>query len=173
MALLRSLFLAKPAFEEIWLLLRWLTRALRWRWRQPPLVRWVEAVGLFGIALGIRLMVGRFYGVMPGLSFYPAILIAAVLLGWKEAIFVLVLSLAAGWYFFLPLGMMLLPAGWAFVGALNIAIIIALKALAQQLAEANERRRLLFQELQHRVANTLQATVGKLDLPRPPTCWRK
>jgi two-component sensor histidine kinase len=87
-------------------------------------------------------------------------------LGWKEAIFVLVLSLSAGWYFFLPPGMMLLPAGWAFVGALNIAIIIALKALAPQLAEANERQRLLFQELQHRVANTLQATVGKLESVR-------
>jgi two-component sensor histidine kinase len=103
---------------------------------------------------------------IPFLSFYPAILVAAVLLGWKEAIFVLVLSLSAGWYFFLPRGMMLLPAGWAFVGALNIAIIIALKALAQQLAEANERQRLLFQELQHRVANTLQATVGKLESVR-------
>jgi two-component sensor histidine kinase len=62
--------------------------------------------------------------------------------------------------------MMLLPAGWAFVGALNIAIIIALKALAEQLAEANERQRLLFQELQHRVANTLQATVGQLERVR-------
>jgi hypothetical protein len=50
----------------------------------------VEAVGLFGIALTIRLLVGRFYGVMPGLSFYPAILIAAIFLGWREAIFIMV-----------------------------------------------------------------------------------
>ena len=53
--------------------------------------------------------------------------------------------------------------GAAVVGTLNIAIIIALKALAQQLAEANERQRLLFQELQHRVANTLQSTIGTLE----------
>ena len=99
-------------------------------------------------------------------SHYPAILVTAVLLGWKEAVFVLVLSLSAGWYFFLPPGMTLLPAGWAFVGALNIAISIALKALAEQLAEANERQRLLFEELQHRVANRLQATVGKLERVR-------
>jgi two-component sensor histidine kinase len=141
-------------------------RILRLRWRQPTPIRWLMASALFGIALAIRFSLGPLHGAIPFLSFYPAILVAAVLLGWKEAIFVLVLSLSAGWYFFLPRGMMLLPAGWAFVGALNIAIIIALKALAQQLAEANERQRLLFQELQHRVANTLQATVGKLESVR-------
>ena len=140
-------------------------RILRLRWRQPAPIRWLMAAALFGIALTIRFSLGPLHGAIPFLSFYPAILVAAVL-GWKEAIFVLVLSLSAGWYFFLPRGMMLLPAGWAFVGALNIAIIIALKALAQQLAEANERQRLLFQELQHRVANTLQATVGKLESVR-------
>ena len=141
-------------------------RILRLRWRQPALIRWLEAAALFGVALTIRFSLGPLHGAIPFLSFYPAILVAAVLLGWKEAIFVLVLSLSAGWYFFLPPGMMLLPAGWAFVGALNIAIIIALKALAEQLAEANERQRLLFEELQHRVANTLQATVGKLERVR-------
>jgi two-component sensor histidine kinase len=141
-------------------------RILRLRWRQPTLIRWLEAAALFGIALTIRFSLGPLHGAIPFLSFYPAILVAAVLLGWKEAIFVLVLSLSAGWYFFLPPGMLLLPAGWAFVGALNIAIVIALKALAQQLAEANERQRLLFQELQHRVANTLQATVGRLESVR-------
>ena len=141
-------------------------RILRLRWRQPALIRWLEAAALFGVALAIRFSLGPLHGAIPFLSFYPAILVAAVLLGWKEAVFVLVLSLSAGWYFFLPPGMTLLPAGWAFVGALNIAIIIALKALAEQLAEANERQRLLFEELQHRVANTLQATVGKLERVR-------
>jgi two-component sensor histidine kinase len=53
--------------------------------------------------------------------------------------------------------------GAGVVGASNIAIIIALKALAQQLDEANQRQRLLFQELQHRVANTLQSSVATLE----------
>lgn len=104
---------------------------------------------------------------MPGgglyLTFYPALLIATIFLGWQEAAFVLVLSLVAGWYFFLPRDMTVFLAGAGVVGTLNIAIIIALKALAQQLAEANERQRLLFQELQHRVANTLQSTVATLE----------
>jgi len=57
-----------------------------------------------------------------------------------------------------------LPIGWALAGTFNIAIIIALKALALDLAEANERQRVLFQELQHRVANTLQSAIARLHI---------
>jgi two-component sensor histidine kinase len=123
----------------------------------------VEAVGLFGIALTIRLLVGRFYGVMPGLSFYPAILIAAIFLGWKEAIFIMAAGIVVAWLLFLPPDQMLLPLMWVVVGTVNIGVIIGLQTLARQLAEANDRQRLLFQELQHRVANTLQSTVGTLE----------
>jgi two-component sensor histidine kinase len=123
----------------------------------------VEAVGLFGIALTIRLLVGRFYGVMPGLSFYPAILIAAIFLGWKEAIFIMAAGIVVAWLLFLPPDQMLLPLMWVAVGTVNIGVIIGLQTLARQLAQANDRQRLLFQELQHRVANTLQSTVGTLE----------
>jgi two-component sensor histidine kinase len=136
---------------------------LRWRWQQPLLVRWLEAIALFGVALAIRFALGQVPGGGLYLTFYPALLIATIFLGWQEAAFVLVLSLVAGWYFFLPRDMTVFLAGAGVVGTLNIAIIIALKALAQQLAEANERQRLLFQELQHRVANTLQSTVATLE----------
>jgi signal transduction histidine kinase len=139
---------------------------LRWRSRQPPLIRWLEAFALFGIAFAIRLSLGPLLGAMPFVSFYPAMLLAAILLGWKEAILVLVLSISAGWFYFQLPDRPFLPAGWALAGLLNIAIIIALKALAQELAEANERQRLLFQELQHRVANTLHAAVGRLETTR-------
>jgi two-component sensor histidine kinase len=135
---------------------------LQWR-GQRPLVRWVEAVALFGIALAIRFPLGNVPGGGLYLTFYPALLIATVFLGWQEAALVLVLSLAAGLYFFVPRDMTVFIAGAGVVGASNIAIIVALKALAQQLAEANERQRLLFEELQHRVANTLQSTIGTLE----------
>ena len=143
--------------------MRRVVRVLAWQWRQPTVIRWLEAAALFGIALAIRFSLGSLLGAIPFVSFYPAMLLAAMLLGWKEATFVLALSLSAGWYFFLPPGRPLLPAGWAFVGILNIAIVIASKVLAGQLVEANERQKVLFQELQHRVANTLQSTIGKLE----------
>jgi two-component sensor histidine kinase len=120
-------------------------------------------MALFGIALAIRFSLGNVPGGGLYLTFYPALLIATIFLGWQEAALVLVLSLAAGWYFFLPRDMTVFLAGAAVVGTSNIAIIIALRALAQELAEANERQRLLFQELQHRVANTLQSTVATLE----------
>lgn len=145
----------------------WLiTRILRWRWPRPAPVRWLAATTLFGIAFAIRWSLGPLFGAAPFVSFYPAILIAAVMLGWQEAVFVLVLSLSAGLRFFLPSDRSLLPVGWALVGGLNIAIIIGLKTLAERLAEANERQRVLFEELQHRVANTLQITAGKLEIIR-------
>jgi two-component sensor histidine kinase len=141
----------------------WIMRLLARRSRQSALTRWLEATAIFGIALALRVSLGPLHGAVPFLSFYPAILISALLFGWKEAAYVLLLSLFAGWRFFLPPDMVLLPLGWALVGGLNIAIIIGLGALAEQLAEANERQRLLFAELQHRVANTLQTAAGKLE----------
>lgn len=123
----------------------------------------MAAVALFGVALTIRLWLGRFYGAMPTLTFYPAILIATIFLGWKEAIVLLVAAIVVAWFLFVPPDQMLLPLMWAIVGAVNIAVVAGLQALTRQLAEANERQRLLFQELQHRVANTLQSTVGSLE----------
>jgi hypothetical protein len=83
------------------------------------------------------------------------LLIVALVFGWKKATAVLVLSVVVGLYLFRPPGMYLQPVGWLLVGGLTIAIIGALKSLAKQLALANERQRLLFRELQHRIANTL------------------
>jgi two-component sensor histidine kinase len=145
---------------------RWLLRILAWRSRQSTVIRWLEALALFATALATRLILGTLYGGNPALSFYPVLLIVSVLLGWKEAFAFLVLSITAGMYLFLPPGMYLLPLGWLSVGGFTIAIIIALKTLAQELAIANDRQRLLFQELQHRVANTLQSVVGTLDAAR-------
>jgi two-component sensor histidine kinase len=144
----------------------WVLRLLAWRSGQPLLVRWLEAFAFFAAAFALRYILGWSEGAIPFLTFYPAILITALLLGWPEAVFVLLLSMAAGLYFFLPADMMFLPVGWALAGTFNIAIIIALKALALELAEANERQRILFQELQHRVANTLQSTIARLQIMR-------
>jgi two-component sensor histidine kinase len=143
-----------------------LIRMLAWRSKQPPYLRWAEACILFGCAFALRFSLGKLQGAIPFLTFYPAILAAALFLGWKEAAFVLGLSLAAGTYFFLPPNMSLLPLGWLFLGTVNIGIIIVLKELAQDLALSNERQRALFQELQHRVANTLQVATGKLQAVR-------
>jgi two-component sensor histidine kinase len=142
----------------------WASQIIALQSRLSPLRRWLVALTLFGIALAVRLAVGTLYGGMPSLAFYPVLLIVAVICGWKEATAVLIMSATVAMYLFLPPGMYLQPVGWILVGGLTIATIDALKTLARQLAIANERQRLLFRELQHRVANTLHSVVGTLEL---------
>jgi two-component sensor histidine kinase len=136
---------------------------LAWRSNQPAVIRWLQAVGLFFLALLLRFALGDLHGATVGLAFYPSILLIALLIGWREALLVLALSVSAGIYLFLPDKMYLQPIGWVIIGGLNIAIIAMLKNVAQELSVANERQQLLFQELQHRVANTLQSVVGSLE----------
>lgn len=142
----------------------WVTRRIQelltWQSKQPALLRWGAVVLLFITALLVRCVFGRLHGANPALTFYPALLVAAALLGWKEASVVLILSDVVGSYLFLPARMYLEPVAWFLVGGFNIAIIAGLQHLAKELAAANERQRVLFEELQHRVANTLQTVVG-------------
>jgi two-component sensor histidine kinase len=139
---------------------------LAWRSDQPAVVRWLSALVLFGLAVLARFAMGDLHGATPGLAFFPFILLVAALVGWQEALLVLALSVAAGVYLFLPDKLYLQPIGWTVVGSINIAIIAVLKNVARELAVANERQLVMFQELQHRVANTLQAVVGTLEAAR-------
>lgn len=151
---------------------RRLTNLLAWRAKQPVLARWLVALALLGAALAVRMNLGPLEGANPALTFYPAILLAAVLLGWQQAAAVLVGAVAIGGYLFVPAGKELLPVAWLVVGGFNIAIIAGLQHLAQELTGANERQRILFQELQHRVANTLQSVIGTFEVVRKriPSC---
>jgi two-component sensor histidine kinase len=141
-------------------------RILAWRSSQAAIIRWSAALALFIVALLARFSLGPLHGANPALVFYPEILVAAVVLGWREALFVLVLSVTVGALLFLQPGMYLLPVAWLLIGGLNVAIIAGLKSLAEQLAASNERQKILFQELQHRVANTLQAVVGTVEIAK-------
>lgn len=145
--------------------MRWLVRIVRWRSKLPPVIRWLAALLLFSAALGFRLVVGMFHGLVPVLAFYPMLLIVTVLFGWKEGFTVLLLSAIAGTYLRLPQGY-LQPIGWLLVGSMQIVIISTLQTLAYELSDANERQRILFNEMQHRTANTLQSVVGTLDMAR-------
>jgi len=143
-----------------------LTKILAWRSERLLLASWLAALALFVLALFVRLGLGPLHGANPALTFYPAILLAAVLFGWQQGLAVLALSVGIGSYLFVPPGRELLPVAWTIVGGFNIAIIAGLQHLAQELAAANERQRILFQELQHRVANTLQSVIGTFEVVR-------
>lgn len=146
--------------------MRWFTRIIAWRSRQRPAIRWLLVFALYGVALVTRMVLGRLYGGIPSLAFFPVLLVVSVVFGWREALVVLGLSVISGVYLFVPAGMYLVPVGWILVGSFTIAIIHAQETLARELAEANERKRVLFRELQHRVANTWQSVIGILDHAR-------
>lgn len=141
-------------------------KGLAWRSRQPVLLRWVVATGLIAAALFLRNALGPLHGANPALVFYPVILLATTFLGWREAMFILLASAGAGSYFFLPASLYLQPFAWLAVGSLNILIIATLKRVAQELQNANDQQKVMFQELQHRVANTLQAAAGTIERAR-------
>ncbi|MBS0642238.1 MAG: sensor histidine kinase [Proteobacteria bacterium] len=140
-------------------------RLLAWRSGHQA-VRWIGALILFTVALRVRFALGLAYGANPALTFYPAVLAAFVLFGWMQAAVLLLAFVVAGILWFLPPNMPLQPVGWVVVGGCNIAILAGLEHVVAALVTANDRQRLLFQEMQHRTANTLQAASGSLRLAR-------
>lgn len=145
-----------------------LMRVFLWRPQQPALARWAEAAALAGVALMARFYVGTLLGANPGVEFFPALLAATILLGWPEALFVLVLSVSVGWYWFVPPGMVLMPVVWLVAGSLMIGIIAAFRATAQELAAANERQKILFQVARQRVANAARNDPAEPEAARTP-----
>jgi two-component sensor histidine kinase len=143
-----------------------MVEVVAWRFRHPPVFRWIIAAALFALALLVRVSLGQLHGANPVLAFYPVIILTATFLGWQEAAFMLILAVSTGAYLYLPPGLYLMPFAWLLVGGLNILIIATLKTVAQQLLLANDQQRVLFTELQHRVANTLQSTASSIELAR-------
>ena len=144
--------------------MQFLMQLVRWGSAQPPLVRWTTTFALIALAVLSRYLLGRAHGALPAVTFYPMLLLVTALFGWKEGVMALGVSILSGALLFQQSAMYLQPIGWSLVGGVSISIIQTLKSLAEQLAAANERQTVLFQEMQHRVANTLQSLLGTLDM---------
>ena len=118
---------------------------------------------------------------VPFISFFPAVILVAVLFGVRYGILAAILCGLAAWHYFLPARPEVAfdPAPiaalgfYAIVAAFVIAIIYWLQRANEHLAVERERnaqlartRGLLFDELQHRISNNLQAVAGLLALQR-------
>jgi two-component sensor histidine kinase len=135
------------------------------------------AVGLtaFTIAFIVRYSLSDTLNDMPFATFLPAILIAALLAGWRVGLGVACLSCAAAWYFFLPPhgtfalkmpnGLTRIVLFWITAGTQLFIVGAIIDALAKLAAE-RDRVSLLFQELQHRVANNMAFVAGLLRMQR-------
>ena len=120
----------------------------------PTALRWVIDGGANGV---------------PFVTYFPAIVLAGVFLGWRYGALTAILSAATARVAFMQDAPRLgdTPEGWAIVGlfaltcAMLLAISEALRRVFAQAAGASERETLLNQELRHRLKNLL-ALVGSL-----------
>lgn len=148
---------------------------------RPP-VAWLATLASVLIAFWIRYLVDdALPSGFPFVSFFPAVILVSVLLGARYGTVAAILGGLIAWYVFIPpRGVFDLSQGaltamlfYAFVVSTDVAIIHWMQRANRHLALERERnaalartRALLFDELQHRVSNNLQAVAGLLALQR-------
>lgn len=117
----------------------------------------------------------------PYVSFFPAVIVATFLFGWRPGVLAAVICGIAAWYFFTPpvntakfSADLILPFGfYTLVVAIDILLVHWMQAANRHLVAERERSRMLaersetlFRELQHRISNNLQVVGGLLSLQR-------
>lgn len=149
---------------------------------RSPWVRYSVAVLSCLVALLIRLgLDGVFPPGFPYVSFFPAVFVTAYFAGLGPAIVCTLLGAGAARYLFmLPVHSFALtgPTGFALLFFICVAGFIAVvighmrtvtdRLLREQArtTELNEQHRVMFQELQHRVANNMQFVASLLHLQK-------
>ena len=132
-------------------------------------------MGIFLVAILVRLAFGDALRVVPFITLFPAILLAALVGGLRAGILVTVLSGVTAWYWFVaPTGSFLVPwpdgylimIGFVITAAIQLYVIRTLNLAVDQLSEERDRTAVLFKELQHRVANNLQFVSSLLNWQR-------
>lgn len=121
------------------------------------------------VPTALRWAIDRGEAGMPFVTYYPAVVLAALMLGWRWAVGVAVVSAVVANRLFLPEGLRALEnpqtAELTALYALSCGVLIAIgemcRRLLRQLEEVQAREALLNEELLHRMKNML-ATVNAL-----------
>lgn len=159
---------------------RWAERLPLW---QLSLVAEVAvALAVAAAAATSRFLIGD--GLPPGfpfVTFFPAVIVTAFLLGSRAGTLTAIFSGLAAWYWFIPptgsfaldYGKIIAMAFFVFITVTEIILVHWMQrsnSLLTAEREANARlaktRELLFRELQHRVSNNLQMVAAMLSLQR-------
>lgn len=149
-----------------------LTSRLR-RLRHDRLLGLLVALGIFALALGLRMAIPG--DGLPFITFYPAVMIAGYLAGAGPGLLVVASSEAVVFFIFSSRPMFLgydapdptLPFA-AFAGA-SVVILFFMHLLhrtADKLWIEREKSDSMFSELQHRVANNMQLVASVLQIER-------
>jgi two-component sensor histidine kinase len=154
-------------------LLRWLRPAQR----MPAWAQYAITILLVLAALALRLALEDIYR-YPFLTFYCAILLAALVFGWRPGFLATLLSgVFAFWFFIEPRGggVFLLADGlvafaaFIILGTVAAFTVAIARATVDDLAEANQRlaasdaqKAVLLVDINHRLKNSLHAIAGIL-----------
>jgi two-component system, sensor histidine kinase PdtaS len=143
--------------------------------RNKPWLGFSVGLLIFGAGFLLRYAAGGTLETVPFITLFPAILIAALIGGVWVGLFVAVLSFVAGWYFFIPIfnsftlseptTALALLMFWV-TASIQLYVIEALNRAVDRLSEERDRVHVLFQELQHRVANNMTFVASLLRLQR-------
>ena len=129
----------------------WVERLLRVR--QYPLAAYGLALAMVALAVFMRWLVGEYTGAqIPFITFYPAIIIVALIGGLWPGILATVLSSVAAWYFFIP-SLFAWPGHreivelllFAFISGLDVAIAVLLNKLIERLILQQRNIRVLLE----------------------------
>jgi signal transduction histidine kinase len=133
----------------------------RTQWlRERKVAAYVVAVGLAGAALGARWLIGPILTGFPFLTFFPAVLVAALIGGRGPGALCALLSLALAWYFLLPPthsfaiaepGDWIAIALYVFVSATIVLLVDAMGDAYQQLQQSEQKRAALNAQLEKKV----------------------
>jgi two-component sensor histidine kinase len=149
--------------------------------RERPILGYGLAVGSAALAFYVRLVLQPVLPPgFPYLTFFPAVILTAFVAGLWPGILCAVLSGFAAWWFFIPpVGLAINPPTalalvfYVFIVGVDITIIEMMRrAMARLSAEQGltaqlyERQRVMFQELQHRVANNMAFVAALLQLKK-------
>jgi len=150
--------------------------------RENPFMGWALALGACALALAVRWgLAGVLPPGFPFLTFFPAVIFTAFVAGTGPGVLCAMLSGLAAWYFFIPpFDSFALSAasGWAlgfyaFIVGVDIALVHVMRTSLDHLREEREvsagllaQQRILFQELQHRVANNMTFIAALLQLQK-------
>lgn len=149
----------------------WASRLSKLSRKRRGVAPWVVAIIFFGGSLAVRFAFSRWLDPLRFLTFYPAIAAATLVCGWRQGVFVLILSTLAAWYYFFEpanefvfkdANTVVALIGFLLVAGFIVALIAAMRELVRRLEEAKAIQEELFRELQHRVANNLQLVVVML-----------
>ncbi len=146
----------------------WVHQLSRASIKRQGVLPWAVALLIFAVSFEARLVLPPVLVGLAFMTFYPAIVAATLICGWRQGTLVLFLSVLAGWYFFLEPARSFAPNDAAavgmflFAGSFVVLVVAALRETVRRAELAKIAQETLFRELQHRVANNLQLVVALL-----------